>query len=130
MPQETMSTEQVKRAAKSMNKAQLEQRFLEAWRRLFPRLPVPTMQYQFHPTRRWRFDFCFIPEKLAVEVDGGAYIAGRHSRPIGQKNDNEKMNNAVKLGWRVLRFNTVDFKDPEYVAEFVAEVFTNAREVT
>jgi very-short-patch-repair endonuclease len=126
---EHLDAEQVKRAANGMNKAQLEQRFLEAWRRLFPRLPKPEMQYRFHPQRRWRWDFCFVPEKLAVEIDGGSFIAGGHNRGAQQAKDYEKQNEAVKLGWRVLRFNTKDLGNPEYVAEFVAEVLTNAREV-
>src|SRR4051812_34601316 len=67
-------------------------------------LPTPTREYRFAPPRRWRFDFAFIPERLAVECDGGTWIAGRHSRGKGVEADCEKQNAAVLLGWRVLRF--------------------------
>jgi len=60
-------------------------------------------QVRFHPTRRWRFDFAWPAELLAVEVDGGLYVRGRHSRPGGQRGDMEKANEAILAGWRVLR---------------------------
>lgn len=28
-------------------------------------------EFQFHPTRRWRFDYAIPAKKVAVEVDGG-----------------------------------------------------------
>jgi very-short-patch-repair endonuclease len=126
---EQIDSSAVKRIAGGMKKAQLEQRFLESWRRLFAHLPAPTMQYKFHATRKWRFDFSFIDQRLAVEIDGGAFIHGGHSRGAQQQKDYEKMNNAVKLGWRVLRFNTKDMADAEAVVTFVAKVLCDAKEV-
>lgn len=67
-------------------------------------LPEPIREYRFHPTRKWRFDFAWKEKKLAVEVEGGQYIRGRHNRPVGYERDCEKYNNAVMLGWKVLRF--------------------------
>lgn len=61
-------------------------------------------EYRFHPVRRWRFDFAFPPGKLAIEVDGGIWTAGRHSGGKGQIDDFEKFNNAVAFGWQVLHF--------------------------
>lgn len=60
-------------------------------------------QVRFDPVRRWRFDFAWPAERLAVEVDGGLYIRGAHSRPAGQLRDMAKQNEAVLAGWRVLR---------------------------
>ena len=59
----------------------------------------------FHPTRKWRFDFV-LPNKIAVEVEGGVYTKGRHTTGAGFTKDCEKYNEAVILGWRVLRFTT------------------------
>ena len=65
-------------------------------------------EYRFHPIRRWKFDFA-IPEKsIAIEVEGGVYSSGRHTRGSGFRKDTEKYNTATAMGWRVLRFATND----------------------
>ena len=65
-------------------------------------LPSPVAEFRFHPVRKWRFDFAFVEAKLAVEVDGGAFVQGRHTRGAGWLKDQEKLNTAVVMGWRVL----------------------------
>lgn len=67
-------------------------------------LPVPREEYRFHPVRRWRFDFAFVAEKVAVEINGGAFIrgGGRHTRGAGFRNDTEKLAEAAILGWKVI----------------------------
>lgn len=69
-------------------------------------LPEPIEEYQFHPPRRWRFDFAWIERKIACEIEGGTWIRGRHSRPAGYAADCEKYNQATLDGWRVFRFTT------------------------
>ena len=64
----------------------------------------------FHPKRKWRFDYAFPNEKVAIEIDGGLFNAykgehaGRHSGGIGQKKDFEKLNAAAELGWLVFHY--------------------------
>lgn len=60
-------------------------------------------EFRFHPTRKWRFDLAFPDKKVAVEVDGGAFIAGRHTRGAGFEADCEKQSEAAALGWRIIR---------------------------
>jgi hypothetical protein len=64
---------------------------------------TPVAEYRFHPTRLWRFDVAFVKSKLAIEIDGGGFIFGRHSRGLGIEADCEKYAEALLLGWRVLR---------------------------
>lgn len=80
-------------------------------------LPEPVREYRFHPTRRWRFDFAWMEVKLAVEVDGGAYAQGRHTRGKGFENDCTKINTAVLMGWRVLRYTPGMINRGEAVAD-------------
>lgn len=61
-------------------------------------------EYKFHPVRKWRFDYCNVQLKIAIEIEGGAFTGGRHTRGKGFIADMEKYNNATLLGWSLLRF--------------------------
>ncbi len=69
-------------------------------------LPRPECEFQFHPLRRWRFDYAFVVPMVAVECDGGLWRkgGGAHSHPLNIERDIEKSNTAVMLGWRILRY--------------------------
>lgn len=82
---------------------------------------TPEREYKFHDVRRWRFDFAFPELKLAVEVEGGTYTNGRHTRGSGYEKDLEKYNEAAKLGWKVLRYTTGQVTNGKAINE-VAEV--------
>lgn len=66
-------------------------------------VPGYEREYRFHSTRRWRFDFAWPELLLAVEVEGGIWSQGRHTRGQGFEDDCEKYNEAALAGWRVLR---------------------------
>ena len=51
-------------------------------------------------------DSAFPAEKIAVEIEGGIWGAGRHNRAQGFEADAAKYNCAAKMGWRVLRYST------------------------
>lgn len=67
------------------------------------KLPPPVPEYRFHPTRKWRFDFAWPDQKVALECDGAVFTRGRHTRGSGWLKDTEKLNAAAVLGWRMLR---------------------------
>jgi len=67
-------------------------------------------EYRFHEKRRWRFDYAIPEFKIAVEIDGGLWIGGRHSRPSGIQKDMEKLNTATSIGWSILRFTPTQLK--------------------
>jgi very-short-patch-repair endonuclease len=84
-------------------------------------LPEPKPEWKFHPTRKWRFDFGWPEQKVAVEIEGGIWNQGAHVRAIHYMSDMEKYNAAAKLGWRVFRFTPQQFKKGE-VQAFLLEI--------
>jgi hypothetical protein len=66
-------------------------------------LDRPEVEWVFAPPRRWRFDLAWPARMLAVEIEGGIWTGGRHTRGKGFEADCEKYNAAVLGGWRVLR---------------------------
>ena len=65
-------------------------------------LPEPSAEFRFHPRRRWRFDWLFA-HRVALEIEGGAWTRGRHTRGKGFVADLEKYNEAQLAGYVVLR---------------------------
>jgi very-short-patch-repair endonuclease len=83
-------------------------------------LPQPVFQ---HPVRlgrhRYRVDFAYPEELIAIEVDGYELRAS----PRAHRRDLERQNRLVSAGWTVLRFTWHDVvRRPTYVAAAVAEV--------
>lgn len=73
-------------------------------------------EYRFAPPRRWRFDFAHVEMRIAVEIEGGIWVNGRHSRGKGMQADMDKYNTATVMGWRVLRFSTGQVESGEAIA--------------
>ena len=70
----------------------------------------PEREHKFHQTRKWRFDFAFPARLVALEVDGGTFSGGRHTRGNGYAEDCVKLAEAGILGWRVLRATSQQVK--------------------
>jgi hypothetical protein len=62
-----------------------------------------TTEYQFHPERKWRFDWA-IPELFfAVEYEGIFSTHSRHTSLTGFTGDCEKYSVASIMGWMFVR---------------------------
>lgn len=85
-------------------------------------------EYRFQRERKWRFDFALctvirdVPTGYAIEIEGGAWVSGRHTRGQGFENDMRKYNEAIRLGWNVIRFTPQMIERGESKA-FLAELF-------
>ena len=128
-------------AANEMNKAEFDklQKKLarEKWeiefeKQLNTRMWYYEREYKFHPERRWRFDFVINdrfatgpdPENwFAVEIEGGTYSRGRHTRGSGFAKDCRKYNAAAAMGWRVFRFTAEMIEDGSAIKFLEEEVF-------
>lgn len=95
--------------------------FLKYWTMLAPATaPQPEAEYPFSLLlgRRHKFDWCFVANKIAVEVDGGQWQmrGGRHATDT----DREKMNLAASLHYLVFRFSPEMLNNnPGYCVELV-----------
>lgn len=69
---------------------------------------VIAAELAFHPKRKWRFDYAVPELHLAVEIEGGIWSGGRHTRGQGFQGDLDKYNAAALCGWTVFRFSTED----------------------
>lgn len=88
----------------------------------------PEKEFRFHPQRKWRFDYAFPHVKLAIEVEGGVYTQGRHTRIAGFKGDIEKYNEATRYGWRLLRVQPERLCNYEFITlvlDTYNDTFTN-----
>lgn len=83
----------------TLTESELEQKFYNAC--LEYRLPQFVQQHKFHHIRNWRFDFAWLPQRIAVEIQGKG--PGHMSVP-GMLSDYEKHNAAMLLGWQIFYF--------------------------
>ena len=78
-------------------------------------IPKPETEYRFHPTRKFRADFCWPVHKVICECEGGVWIRGKHGRPSGIKSDMVRGNEIAKLGYRLLRFEPKELTKTETI---------------
>lgn len=96
------------------------------WHITAMRLPLPEREYRFAPPRKWRFDFAYPKRKLAIEIEGGIWSNGRHTRSSGYIKDMAKYNEAARLGWQVLRFTTEQAKSG-YALQVIEDALRSER---
>lgn len=98
-----------------MSKLELEFELL--WQALGGK-PPDAKEFKFHPVRKWRFDYAWVKQKVAVEIEGGSWVGGRHNRARGFAKDCEKYNAAASQGWLVFRL-TGDMLTEEHLQPII-----------
>lgn len=83
-------------------------------------------EFRFDAKRRWRFDFAWPEKAIAVEVMGGTWRGGRHTRGAGYEQDCEKSNAAQRAGWRVFKYTSRMVKSG-HAAKDIMEILNAAR---
>jgi len=100
---------------KNLTESHLEAAFLTIIKSY--NIPPPTQQHQFHPQRKWRFDFAWPTKLVAVEIQGvdpkqSSLHGPAHNSIFSMQRDYEKHNAAILLHWRILYFLGNDLEDP------------------
>ena len=96
---------------------------------LYPNLTKILVREHRFCERKFRFDFAFVDEKIAIECDGGTHliktktgklVPGRHS----SDKDYEKRNIAAINGWKMLAFTSKQIKnDPKGCVDTIKEMY-------
>jgi hypothetical protein len=68
-------------------------------------------EYNFNPLRRWRADWCIPDLKILVEYEGLSAQKTGHTTSAGFTANTEKYNSAQSLGWVILRYTFMNYKD-------------------
>lgn len=111
-----------------MKQSALERAFQAVWRTIASDEVEPQREFVFHPTRKWRLDFAWPAERVAVELDGATYTGGRHVTGSGYAKDCEKANAAAGLDWAILRYTSDMWrKDPEGIINEIRAVLARRR---
>lgn len=97
----------------------MTRRFDDLWRSLGG--PALVKEHRFNHDRKWRFDYAHLASKVAIELHGGIYSGGRHTRGRGFANDREKMNAAQADGWRVFELATGQIQ-PQALLQIMAAI--------
>lgn len=63
----------------------------------------PVTEWQYARPRKWAFDYAWPEHRVALEVEGGGWIAGGHNSGQGFLEDIERYNAAAERGWLVVR---------------------------
>lgn len=77
--------------------------------------------------RKWQTDFYFERGniKLALEIEGGAFTGGRHTRGTGFMTDMEKYNHYAVFGIALLRFTPTQIqKHPVSISVIIEQILS------
>lgn len=70
-------------------------------------------EHKFSDERKFKFDFAIPKMKIAIEYEGLMSEKSGHTSPTGYTSNCEKYNLATCLGWRMLRYTALNYKDLE-----------------
>jgi very-short-patch-repair endonuclease len=75
------------------------------------------------PNRKFRADFYLKKYNVLIEIEGGIWNQGRHTRGFGYANDVRKYNDYMLAGYRLIRFTSDDFmaitKYDYYIKDYI-----------
>jgi hypothetical protein len=65
-------------------------------------------------------DYAHLPSGVFIEIEGGVFSGGRHTRPTGFVNDSEKYAQAMLDGWRgPVRLHARNIQDAQLLEQVI-----------
>lgn len=122
----TQAAKEPKTPARKDLDAELRQQFALSFEAQWCLLNGPPLEkeYRFCPDREWRADYRV--GQWLIELEGGVYSGGRHTRVKGFVEDAFKYNMAAMLGYRVIRIAT-GMATAHYLEQIIKEVTCDRR---
>lgn len=68
-------------------------------------------EYKFHPKRKWRADFYLPQLNILAEYEGLNSEKSGHTTLVGYSLNCEKYNAAALMGFKVLRYTTINYRE-------------------
>jgi very-short-patch-repair endonuclease len=80
-------------------------------------IPTPVAEYQGIPGRRFRFDFAWPGQKVALECEGGVWMSGKTGHTLGKHYEKDclKYSLAASHGWLVIRATNHQIESGEFI---------------
>lgn len=75
--------------------------------------PHPFCEHAYARERDWRCDFVWPEQRIVLEVEGGVWTQGRHTRGDGFAKDLEKYNALTGAGWTLYRVSQREINSGE-----------------
>lgn len=72
---------------------------------------TPQEEYRFASPRRFKFDYAFPDQMIAIEYEGINSQFSGHTTLVGYTINCQKYNLALKLGWKILRYTAKNYKE-------------------
>jgi very-short-patch-repair endonuclease len=94
-----------------MSESNLEIKFRKLWENSYPSI-ILQQEKTIIKGRKFRFDFIYLPSKVAIEINGGIWMGkSGHSSGKGIQRDYEKINLAQVSGWIVFQLSSEMIND-------------------
>ena len=102
----TRLTDEEKKSLKEQKKQMIKEQREELKRSIADAISKKTgvaheLEYRFAKERRWRADIAFPAVRVAIEIDGGTWVYGRHNNAASAEAEMEKGNGYAYRFWHV-----------------------------
>lgn len=119
------AAQQLRLASIRARRERLNQKFIHVWRAVAPGVTLEAEAVLF-PTHPWAYDFAHRVARVAVEVQGGIWMAkGAHNTGTAVLRDTRKARFALLRGWLVFQVCSEDITI-ETVSEIAQCIRTRA----